>query len=81
MPVLRGPPQARQPVLVRFVSGSGTRIVGQARANHREWFRVTAAMMRYAGAVACATMGGIDPAAREADGFDGAMERLPDSPA
>ena len=42
---------------------------------------MTAAMMRYAGAVACATMGGIDPAAREADGFDGAVERVPDSPA
>ena len=67
----------KQHVLVRF--GKWREIVAQPLPESRDLFCVTTAMMRYARAVAAATMGDVAAAAREADEFERAVERVPES--
>ena len=67
----------KQHVLVRF--GKWKEIVAQPLPENAELFCVTTAMMRYARAVARATMGEVEAAVREAAGFDRAVERVPES--
>ena len=67
----------KQHVLVRF--GKWKEIVAQPLPENRELFCVTTAMMRYARAVARATMGEVEAAVREAAEFDRALERVPES--
>ena len=66
-----------QHVMVRF--GKWEEILEQELPEDRELYCVTTATMRYARAVALATLGRTDEAVAEAAEFDRAYERVPES--
>ncbi len=67
----------KQHVLVRF--GRWTNIIGQDLPRDQELYCVTTATMRYARAVAHASLRQTSEAEREAEAFDAALAMVPDS--
>ena len=74
---LEGFVSMKQHVLIRF--GKWHEILAQDLPANGALFRVTTAMMRYARAVAHATLGNADAAEREAGRFEAAFRRVPPS--
>ena len=74
---LEGMVPVKQHVLVRF--GKWQEILEQGLPANPELYCVTSATMRYARAIAFATLGHSKSAAAEAEAFERALDRVPDS--
>ena len=67
----------KQHVYIRF--GKWQEVIDQPLPDNQELFCVTTAMMHYAKAVAWAASGQVEPAETEAELFEAAVKRVPDS--